>query len=67
MAWQATRLIKQQWPAVTVIVLTMYAAEQAAALAAGADAFVIKGGAPERLLAALGLGVPRVHLNRRRV
>jgi DNA-binding NarL/FixJ family response regulator len=55
----ATRLIKQQWPAVTVVVLTMYPAQQAAALAAGADAFVIKGGTPERLLTALGLGVPQ--------
>jgi two-component system secretion response regulator SsrB len=52
---QATRLIKQQWPAITVVALTMYAAEQAAALAAGADAFVIKGSPPERLLAALGV------------
>jgi len=52
---RATRLIKQQWPAVTVIVLTMYAVEQSAALAAGADAFLIKGSAPERLLAALGV------------
>ncbi len=52
----ATRLIKQQWPTVTVVVLTMYAARQAAALAAGADAFLIKGGTPERLLTALGLG-----------
>ena len=51
----ATRLIKQQWPTVTVVVLTMYAAQQADALAAGADAFVIKGSAAERLLAALGL------------
>lgn len=54
---QATRLIKQRWPAVTVIVLTMYAVEQSAAIAAGADAFVIKGSAPERLLTALGIGV----------
>ena len=52
---QATQLIKQQWPAVTVVVLTMYAVDQSAALAAGADAFLIKGGAPERLLAALGV------------
>jgi DNA-binding NarL/FixJ family response regulator len=55
---QATRLIKQQWPAVTVIVLTMYAVEQSAALAAGADAFLLKGNAPERLLAALGVDIP---------
>ena len=50
---QATRLIKQRWPDVTIVVVTMHAAEQATALAAGADAFVVKGDAPERLLAAL--------------
>ena len=54
---QATQRIKQQWPAVTVIVLTMYPTEQSATLSAGADAFVIKGGPPERLLAALGVDV----------
>jgi DNA-binding NarL/FixJ family response regulator len=55
---QATQLIKQQWPAVTVVVLTVYAVDQSAALAAGADAFLLKGGAPERLLAALGMELP---------
>lgn len=50
---QATRRIKEQWPTITVVVLTMYATEQAAARAAGADAFVLKGGPPDRLLAAL--------------
>jgi DNA-binding NarL/FixJ family response regulator len=54
---RATQLIKHQWPAVTVIVLTMYATEQITALTAGADAFLIKGGPSERLLAALGVGV----------
>ena len=54
---QATRLIKQQWPAVTVVVLTMYAVDQSAALAAGADAFLLKGGTPERLVAALGVDI----------
>ena len=54
---QATRLIKQQWPAVTVVVLTMYAVDQSAALAAGADAFLIKGNAPDRILAALGVDI----------
>jgi DNA-binding NarL/FixJ family response regulator len=54
---QATQLIKQQWPAITVVVLTMYAVEQSAALAAGADAFLIKGSAPERLLSAIGVDV----------
>ena len=52
---QATRQIKQQWPTVTVIVLTMYAGEQSIALAAGASAFIIKGSAPERLLSAMGI------------
>jgi len=50
---EATRIIKQRWPTISVVVLTMYAAEPPAALAAGADAFVIKGSAPERLLTAL--------------
>ena len=54
---QATQLIKQQWPAVTVVVLTVYAVEQSAALAAGADAFLLKGGTPERLLGALGVDI----------
>jgi DNA-binding NarL/FixJ family response regulator len=54
---QATRLIKERWPAISVVVLTMNASEQAAALAAGADAFLIKGSSPERLLAALGVAV----------
>jgi DNA-binding NarL/FixJ family response regulator len=54
---QATQLIKQRWPAVTVIILTVYTVEQSAALAAGADAFVIKGSGPDRLLSALGVQV----------
>lgn len=56
---EATRLVKQQWPAVTVIVLTVYVSEQRPALLAGADAFLIKGVAPEQLLAALGVDVAR--------
>ena len=51
---QATRLIKDSWPEVTIVVLTMHAAQQAAARAAGADEFVVKGSAPQRLLSALG-------------
>ena len=50
---EATQLIKSRWPKIYVIVLTIYVAQQTAALAAGADAWVIKEGAPERLLAAL--------------
>lgn len=54
---QAIRIVKQRWPDITVIALTMYAVEQRAAMEAGADAFVVKGSAPERLLAALGLSI----------
>jgi CheY-like chemotaxis protein len=50
---EATRRIKGNWPGVMVIMLTMHAAQQAAARAAGADDFVIKGSAPQRLLSAL--------------
>ena len=47
---EATRLIKDGWPEVKVVVLTMYASYQADALAAGADAFVVKGCPAEELL-----------------
>lgn len=50
---EATRIVKAKWPQVRVIVLSLYAEYQPAALAAGADAFVSKGEPPERLLAAL--------------
>ncbi len=50
---QATRLIKHSWPEVKVIVLTMYPVYRAQALAAGADAFLIKGCPPEELLEAI--------------
>jgi DNA-binding NarL/FixJ family response regulator len=50
---QATRLIKDQWPTVRVVVLTVYAARRADALAAGADAFLVKGCPTEELLKAI--------------
>lgn len=50
---EATRLIKGRAPHIKVIVLSMYAEYQAAALAAGADAFISKGEPPDRLLEAL--------------
>jgi DNA-binding NarL/FixJ family response regulator len=40
---EATRHIKNRWPQVKVIVLTMYPSNEAQALAAGADRFVLKG------------------------
>jgi DNA-binding NarL/FixJ family response regulator len=46
---EATRRIKTQWPEVRVIVLTMYDMYRAEALAAGADAFLLKDGVAESL------------------
>jgi DNA-binding NarL/FixJ family response regulator len=50
---EATRRIKEQWPEVQIIALTMYARYQAEALAAGADAFLLKDGAPDTLAGAI--------------
>ena len=46
---EATRRIKGQWPEVRVIILTMYARYRTKALAAGADAFLLKGCVSEAL------------------
>ena len=40
---EATRRIKQTWPEVKVIILTMYPYYEREALAAGADRFLVKG------------------------
>src|SRR5450759_5254116 len=53
---ETTRLVKHQWPHTRVVVLTMYAAERLQALAAGADAFLLKGGPIECLLNELLFG-----------
>jgi DNA-binding NarL/FixJ family response regulator len=50
---EAARLIKGRWPEVKVIVLTVHASYRARALAAGADAFLVKGCPAEELLAAI--------------
>jgi DNA-binding NarL/FixJ family response regulator len=52
---EATRHIKSRWPEVRVVVLTMHANYRAKALAAGADAFLIKGCPSEMLRAAIEL------------
>jgi YesN/AraC family two-component response regulator len=52
---EATRVIKQQKSDVKVIVLSMFAEYEAAALEAGADTFISKGKPPEDLLAALSV------------
>lgn len=50
---KATRLVKNCWPQIRVIVLTMYALPQADVAAAGADSFLVKGCPTERLLRAI--------------
>ncbi len=40
---EAIRRIKSRWPQVRIVVLTLYTSHRAAALAAGADAFLLKG------------------------
>jgi DNA-binding NarL/FixJ family response regulator len=50
---EAIRLIKFRQPQVRIVVLTMYAARRAAALAAGADAFLLKGCPAQDLLDAI--------------
>lgn len=40
---EATRLIKQKWPRVRVVMLTMYPDTRSAALDAGVDTFLLKG------------------------
>jgi DNA-binding NarL/FixJ family response regulator len=49
----ATRAIKERWPEVRVIVLTMYGSHRADALASGADAFLVKGCPAEELIEAI--------------
>lgn len=47
------RTIKAQWPAVRIVVLTMYATDRAAVLQAGADVFLLKGCSTSELLDAV--------------
>jgi DNA-binding NarL/FixJ family response regulator len=50
---EATRRIKEQWPMVRVIALTMHPRYRAEALAAGVDLFLLKEGDPDALLGAI--------------
>jgi DNA-binding NarL/FixJ family response regulator len=52
------RLIKSHWPQVRIVVLTMYTAHRAAALAAGADDFLLKGCSAQDLLDAIASHAP---------
>jgi DNA-binding NarL/FixJ family response regulator len=47
---QATRKIKAIFPGIKIIILTVRSASRTAALEAGADAFLIKGGATKELV-----------------
>jgi len=49
----ATRVIKERWPETRVVVLTLYGAHRADAVAAGADAFLVKGCSADSLVAAI--------------
>ncbi len=51
--FEATRLIKEGWPAVRIVMLTMHPGGRAEALAAGADAYLLKGCAMRELLEAI--------------
>jgi DNA-binding NarL/FixJ family response regulator len=50
---ETIRVIKGRWPQVRIVVLTMYTTHRAAALAAGADTFLLKGCTAEVLRDAL--------------
>ena len=46
-------MLKSGWPAIRIVVLTMYATDRASVLAAGADAFLLKGCPTRELLDAV--------------
>ncbi len=50
---EAARLVKARWPETRVVVLTIHAEYRSAALDAGADRFLVKGGPIRELLEAL--------------
>jgi DNA-binding NarL/FixJ family response regulator len=49
----ATQIIKKRWPHIKVVVLTMYALPEQEVMAAGADAFLIKGCPSSELFSAI--------------
>lgn len=52
----ATRRIKERWPGTRVVAISMCGAFRVGAAAAGADAFLVKGGASDELMAAVVAG-----------
>lgn len=61
---EATRRIKEHWPQVRIIALSIYGDYQVDALVAGADAFVSKGESPEKLLDTVAAVVNATTLNK---
>jgi DNA-binding NarL/FixJ family response regulator len=47
------QMIKSNWPATRIVVLTMYATSRSSGLAAGADAFLLKGCSTKELMDAM--------------
>jgi len=47
---QATRMIKNSWPQVKVVLISMYSDYQEEALGSGADAFLVKGCPADELI-----------------
>lgn len=47
------QMIKSRWPAIRIVVLTMYATDRVVVLSAGADAFLLKGCSTKELLDAV--------------
>ncbi|MCX6027842.1 MAG: response regulator transcription factor [Chloroflexi bacterium] len=47
------QMLKSRWPAIRIVVLTMFATDRASFLAAGADAFLLKGCPTSELLDAV--------------
>ena len=52
------QMIKRQWPAIRIVVLTMFATDRASVLTAGADAFLLKGCPTSEILDAVIPGRP---------
>ncbi len=51
--FEATRIIKERWPQIKVIVLTIYMDYQLRAQKVGADAFLVKGCSTEEMTTAI--------------
>lgn len=47
------RVLKSRWPAIRIVVLTMFATDRASVLSAGADVFLLKGCSTQELLDAV--------------